>query len=58
MTERDQREWVRMLGKTPSQQRLVIADLLRHANEDHMSSADRTICKRQLDRLTREPWKA
>lgn len=54
MTEQEQLEWVRMLGRTKAQQAAVIFDLLRHANQDRMSAEDRAICRKHLARLNRE----
>lgn len=54
MTDAEQFQWCSDLAKTPRQQRLVLIDLLRHANEDEMSADDRRICARQLQRIERE----
>ena len=51
MTDAAQRAWARTLAPTSQSQYRIIADLLRHANEDHMSGEDRLICRAQLGRL-------
>jgi hypothetical protein len=55
MTPAEERAWVQGLGPTPARQRAVIAELLRHAGHDAMSHEDRSICRRQLERLTTTP---
>lgn len=51
MTEEQIGLWLKMLGRTPSQQIAAVTDLLSHANGDEMSRDDRTICLRALQQL-------
>jgi hypothetical protein len=58
MTEAEQLAWVAGLGKTKPEQARALHELLRYANGDEMSAADREICTRQLARLEAElGWK-
>jgi hypothetical protein len=52
MSEDEQIAWCQQLGRTVDAQATTLRELLRHAGEDEMSSEDRTICRRQLSRLT------
>lgn len=54
MTEHEQRRWLATLGPTRERQIAVLCELLRHANIDEMSAADRAIARTHLERLTRE----
>lgn len=51
MTPEEERAWVQMLGSTRERQMATIRELLRYAHTDDMSAEDRTICRRQYQRL-------
>lgn len=51
MTEREQREWVRLLGTTDAARLRALRDLLRRANADGMNAADRAICRCWITKL-------
>lgn len=47
-------DWLRLLSPTLWGKIKIIGDLLKHANEDEMSSEDHTICVTILRRLFKE----
>ena len=51
MTPQEIQAWSRSLGTNDAERVSGIKDLLQHANEDRMSSEDRTICWAELLRL-------
>ena len=51
MTEPELKSWVSSLGHSTAERMKAIEDLLKHANGDEMSTEDRTICRKTLDRL-------
>ena len=54
MTQWEQEQWLRSLGKTRDQQRRALAELLRHAAHDEMSAEDRAICRRWYQQLSEQ----
>ena len=51
LTPTEVRAWVHGLASTDAKRLGVLRDLLRHANEDQMSVADREICQQEITRL-------
>ena len=55
MTDTEIRDWLRLLpDEVPASKLRVVANLLAHANEDRMSSEDRTACHRAAHLLHTE----
>lgn len=52
LTESELRDWLENIANTNRMRKEIIYDLVRHANEDHMSEDDRTDCKRALSMLS------
>jgi hypothetical protein len=51
MTIQEQRDWVRLLGRTLDDQIRVIRELIKNHLVDKMSYDDLVICRQQLPRL-------
>jgi hypothetical protein len=56
MTIQEQRDWVRLLGRTLDDQIRVIRDLIKNHLVDKMSYDDLVICRQQLHRLYDERY--
>ena len=55
MTDTEIRDWLQLLpGEVLTYKLRIVADLLAHANEDRMSSEDRTVCHRAAHLLHTE----
>ena len=57
MTDTETREWLHGIAPTPAEQRAIIIDLLKHANEDQMSEDDRVVCRKALTVIREEGGK-
>lgn len=49
MSDEEIKAWMKRLGRNRTTQKLIIRDLLHHANTDNMSLEDRQVCARALE---------